>query len=139
MPKNRKFLTLILALLLAPFTQALAARSNGQTAAEEEAFSAASQMYQETGRDKMAVVQAFENFINQFRDSPRVADAYFMMGEAYLDHALSILKSEASAKKNFTARLLAPKNPAAAGALEDRKSTRLNSSHNPASRMPSSA
>ena len=96
----------------------LAAKTAGHSTAEEDAFSAAAGMYQETGRDKMAVVQAFENFISQFSDSPRVADAYFMVGEAYLDQALSILKAEASAKKNSAARLLAPKNPAAAAALE---------------------
>ena len=57
----------------------------------------------------MAVVQAFENFISQFPRSPRIADAEFLMGEAYMQHALSILKAEASAKKNSSARLLAPK------------------------------
>jgi len=94
-------------------------RAPVQITAEEESFNAAAQMYQETGRDKMAVVQAFENFISQFSDSPRVADANFMVGEAYLEQALSILKSEATAKKNSSARLLAPKNPAAAAALEN--------------------
>ncbi|MDD5656156.1 MAG: tetratricopeptide repeat protein [Elusimicrobia bacterium] len=114
-----KFLLLSLALALAPLASADARRPDGQTAAEEEAFAAAAQMYQETGRDKMAVVQAFENFIAQFPSSARAADAYFMAGEAYLEHALSILKAEAASKKNSTARLLAPKNPAAAAALEN--------------------
>jgi TolA-binding protein len=87
--------------------------------AEDAAFTAATQLYQETGRDKLAVVQAFENFISQFPRSPRAADARFMVGEAYLRYALSILKSEAKSKKTSTARLLAPRNPAAVKALED--------------------
>ncbi|MBI5239171.1 MAG: tetratricopeptide repeat protein [Elusimicrobia bacterium] len=98
--------------------RASAAKPAGHSTAEEETFASAAQMYQETGRDKMAVVQAFENFISQFSDSPRVSDAYFMVGEAYLDQALGILKAEATAKKSSAARLLAPKNPAAAAALE---------------------
>jgi TolA-binding protein len=109
---------LALALALCAPGPVSAAKATGHSTAEEDAFSAAAGMYQETGRDKMAVVQAFENFISQFRDSPRVSDAYFMVGEAYLDQALSILKAEASAKKSSAARLLAPKNPAAAAALE---------------------
>ncbi|MCX5794640.1 MAG: tetratricopeptide repeat protein [Elusimicrobia bacterium] len=111
------FLSLAVLLALAP--SLAAARATPQITAEEEAFNAAAQMYQETGRDKMAVIQAFENFISQFAQSPRVSDAYFMVGEAYLDQALSILKSEASTKKSSAARLLAPRNPAAAGALEN--------------------
>jgi TolA-binding protein len=87
--------------------------------AEEASFSSAAQLFQETGRDKLAVVQAFENYLQQFPRSPRAVDAQFMVGEAYLQHALSILKSEATAKKNSRARLLAPKNPAAVKALED--------------------
>ncbi|MFA6004270.1 MAG: tetratricopeptide repeat protein [Elusimicrobiota bacterium] len=117
----KNFNTVILALILASAAAgaADAARNEGRTAGEEEMFSAAAQMYQETGRDKMAVVQAFENFINQFSDSQRVPDAEFMIGQAYFDHALSILKAETTAKKTFSARLLAPKNPAAASALEN--------------------
>ncbi len=89
------------------------------TKAEEELFGAASQMFSETGRDKLAVVQAFENFVAQFPQSPRAVDAEFMVGEAYLEHALSILKSEASSKKASTSRQLTPKNPAAMGALDN--------------------
>jgi len=88
-------------------------------ASEEAAFASSTQLFQETGRDKLAVVQSFENFIAQFPRSPRAVDAQFLVGEAYLQHALSILKSEATAKKTSTARLLAPKNPAAVKALED--------------------
>ncbi len=87
--------------------------------AEEATFLASSQLFQETGRDKLAVVQAFENYMQQFPRSTRVVDAQFLAGEASLQHAISILKSEATAKKTSTARLLAPKNPAAAKALED--------------------
>ena len=43
----------------------------------------------------------------------RVSDAEFLEGEAYMQHALSILKAEASAKKNSSARLLAVKGGAA--------------------------
>ena len=91
----------------------------GLTKLEDDAFSAAAQMFQETGRDKLAVVQAFEGYLQQFSGSPRTADAEFMIGEAYLEHALSILKAEASQKKTSTARLLAPKNPAALQALDN--------------------
>ena len=86
-------------------------------AAEEASFASATQLFQETGRDKLAVVQALENFIAQFPRSPRATDAEFLAGEAYLQHALSILKSEASSKKASSARLLSPKNPAAVKAL----------------------
>jgi TolA-binding protein len=92
---------------------------SGQTQQEEEAYNAASAMYQDTGRDKQAVIQAFENYVSQFPHSQRVADAQFMIGEAYMQQALAILKVEATSKKNSSARLLAPKNPAAAKALED--------------------
>jgi|CXWL01.1.fsa_nt_gi TolA-binding protein len=111
---------LILALLLpALAVSARAARPDFDAQAEEAAFNAATQMFQETGRDKLAVVQAFENYASQFSRSPRITDANFLMGEAYLQHALSILKAEATAKKNSSARLLAPKNPAAVKALQD--------------------
>src|SRR5207248_164752 len=91
----------------------------GHTKEEEEAFTSASTMFQDGGRDKMAVVQSFENYVEKFPNSQRVSDAEFMIGEAYMQHALSILKAEATDKKNSAARLLAPKNPAAVKALED--------------------
>lgn len=91
----------------------------GQTQAEEDAYTAASQMFRDTGRDKMAVISAFENFVNQFPKSARYADAEFMVGEAYLQHALNILKDEASSKKSSSARLLSPRNPVAVKALQD--------------------
>jgi TolA-binding protein len=94
-------------------------RGAGQTKEEEEAFQSASQMFQDTGRDKMAVVQAFENYLEKFPNSQRSNDAEFMVGEAYMQHALSILKAESTDKKNSAARLLAPKNPAAVKALDD--------------------
>jgi TolA-binding protein len=113
----KKFL---IAVLVSTFAvSARAAKPDFDAAAEEAAFNAATQMFQETGRDKLAVVQAFENFTAQFPRSPRIADADFLMGEAYMQHALSILKAEASAKKTSSARLLAPKNPAAVKALSD--------------------
>ncbi|OGR96056.1 MAG: hypothetical protein A2V88_13445 [Elusimicrobia bacterium RBG_16_66_12] len=95
------------------------AKAEFDASAEESAFASATQLFTETGRDKLAVVQSLENFISQFPKSPRVADAEFMVGEAYLQHALSILKAEAAAKKTSSARLLAPRNPAAAKALAD--------------------
>jgi len=94
-------------------------KADFDASAEEAAFAAATQLFTETGRDKLAVVQSLESFISQFPKSPRVVDAEFMVGEAYLQHALSILKAEAAAKKTSSARLLAPKNPAAAKALSD--------------------
>src|SRR5260221_135656 len=96
-----------------------AGRPTGQTKEEEEAFTSASAMFADAGRDKMAVVQAFESYVEKFPGSQRVSDAEFMIGEAYMQQALSILKAEASDKRNSSARLLAPKNPAAAKALDD--------------------
>ncbi|MEK7388880.1 MAG: tetratricopeptide repeat protein [Elusimicrobiota bacterium] len=110
---------LLAALISLSAGAASAAKSELDAQAEESAFNAAAQLYQETGRDKLAVVQAFENYVSQFPRSPRVTDAQFLIGEAYLQQALSILKAEAAAKKVSTARLLAPKNPAAVKALED--------------------
>lgn len=89
----------------------------GLTKQEDDAFSAAAQMFTDAGRDKLAVVQSLESYLQQFSGSPRASDAEFMIGEAYLEHALSILKAEATQKKTSTARLLAPKNPAALQAL----------------------
>ncbi|MBI4371821.1 MAG: tetratricopeptide repeat protein [Elusimicrobia bacterium] len=87
--------------------------------AEDAAFSAATQLFSETGRDKLAVVEALQAFLRQFPRSPRAADARFLVGEASLQRALSILKDEAAARKASPARMLAPRNPAAAAALED--------------------
>ena len=111
-----KAIAVLVALLAVP---ARAAKSDFDAQAEEAAFNAATQLFQETGREKIAVVQGFENFIAQFPRSLRVADAEFLMGEAHMQQALSILKSEAQAKKSSSARLLAPKNPAAVKALQD--------------------
>lgn len=112
-------ITLLAVLLTSLALPARAAKPAFDAAAEEAAFNAATQMFQETGRDKLAVVSAFENFTSQFPRSPRTTDADFLRGEAYMQHALSILKAEASAKKTSSARLLAPKNPAAVKALQD--------------------
>jgi TolA-binding protein len=137
MLKHPRYLPLAVLLALAP--AGAYARPITQATAEEEAFTAAAQMYQETGRDKMAVVQAFESFINQYPQSQRMADANFMVGEAYLDQALSILKAEASAKKNSAARALAGKNPAASGLLEDARKAFLAVSGDKKSGLASSA
>lgn len=94
-----------------------AEQTNAQ--AEEEAFSAAATMFGDTGRDKSAVVQAFENYVQNFPKSQRELDARFLIGEGYMQQALAILKAEASAKKTSSSRLLAPKNPAAQRALEE--------------------
>ena len=97
------------------------AEAPSRTKEEDEAFNSSAQLFQETGRDKLAAVQAFENFLAQFPNSQRTPDAQFMIGDAYMQHALSILKAESSSKKNSSARLLAPKNPAAVAALENAK------------------
>jgi TolA-binding protein len=131
------------ALALALPSRALAwggsSKSEFDAASEEAGFSSATQLFQETGRDKLAVVQAFENFIQSFPRSPRVVDAQFLIGESYLQHALSILKSEATAKKSSTARLLAPKNPAAAKALEDARKAFEEVTHDKKSGLAASA
>ncbi|MBI3288990.1 MAG: outer membrane protein assembly factor BamD, partial [Elusimicrobia bacterium] len=113
---KRIFLSSLLSTLA---ISAAAARLEFDAQAEEAAFNATTLMFQETGRDKLAIVQALENYESQFPRSPRITDANFLMGEAYMQHALSILKAEATAKKTSSARLLAPKNPAAVKALQD--------------------
>jgi len=137
--------TLIAAAVLALATPARAMSWGGSSKpdfdaqAEDAAFASATQLFQETGRDKLAVVQAFENYIQQYPRSPRVVDAQFLVGEAYLQHALSILKSEAAAKKTSTARLLAPKNPAAVKALEDARKAFADVVHDKKSGLAASA
>lgn len=115
---------LAVAAALALPASALAAWGGSQKAdfdvrAEEAAFNSAVQLFQETGRDKLAVVQSLESFVSQFPRSPRAVDAEFLKGEAHLQQALSILRAEATTKKSSTARLLSPKNPAAVKALQD--------------------
>ncbi|MBI3552052.1 MAG: tetratricopeptide repeat protein [Elusimicrobia bacterium] len=97
---------------------AWARKDPGQTQAEDEAFTASSQMFSDAGRDKLAVVQAFENYVSQFPNSQRNMDAEFMIGEAYMQQALSILQAELSDRKKAMDRLVG-KNPAAIKALED--------------------
>jgi TolA-binding protein len=80
---------------------------------EEQLFQSACQIYQETAREKVAAIDAFERFIRNFPDSPRAGDAQFLIGESHLDGALSILKAEAASKKQSSARLLSPKNATA--------------------------
>lgn len=111
-------LTLVALLPLSSFAAKWGAET-GKTQEEEEAFQSAAAMFADTGRDKMAVVQAFENYVQQFPNSQRANDAKFLIGEGYMQQALSILKAEATAKKTSSSRLLAPKNPAAQKALED--------------------
>lgn len=93
---------------------------SGRTQAEEEAFNSASQMFQDAGREKLASINAFENYVQQFPNSQRWLDAEFMVGEGYMKQALAILQAEAVNKKKSEARLVeGGKNPAATKALED--------------------
>ncbi len=88
--------------------------------AEDAAFSAASQQFQQGGRDRLAVIQAFENFVAEFPRSPRRADAQFLIGEAQMQRAQAILKAEASRrKKSPLERGSSAANPMAAKALDD--------------------
>ncbi|MBI5210111.1 MAG: tetratricopeptide repeat protein [Elusimicrobia bacterium] len=95
--------------------------SGGKTKLEDEAFTGASELFQKTRDEdnKTAVVEAYESFLRRFPESLRTADANFMAGEGYMEQALAVLKAEATAKKASSARLLAPKNPAAVVALEN--------------------
>ena len=77
---------------------------SGPTLAATESFSASAQM-------------SFENFAAQFPGSPLAADARFIAGEVFFQFALSMLKAEATVKKDSL--FLTPKNPAAATALEN--------------------
>ena len=92
-------------------------KRNVQTQEEEELFESATTLYRETSRDRVAAITAFENFLRRFPESPRAADAQMMIGEAYLNQALKILRQEAEAKKTSPTRLLVPKNAAAVNAL----------------------
>jgi TolA-binding protein len=87
------------------------------TQEEEQLWKTATQLYQNK-RDKIAAIEAFERFTRNHEDSPKAADAQFMVGEGYMSQALKILKKEAESKKTDTARLLAPKNTAAIAALQ---------------------
>ncbi len=96
-------------------------RDLGTTKAEEELFQSASQLYQETKRDKTAAIEAFERFVKTFPSSVRSDDAHFMIGQGYMEQALAVLRAEASAKKSSSARVLAPRNSAALSYLESAK------------------
>ncbi len=92
-------------------------KSPAQTKEEDDSFNGASQLFQDPGTDKLAVVEALESFLAKYPDTQRSADAEFMVGESYMEHALGILKAEAASKKAQPGRVLAPKNPAALAAL----------------------
>jgi len=93
----------------------------GSAGQEEEFFQSACQLYQEAARDKVAAIGAFDRFLKAFPDSPRAADASFMVGESNMADALAILKAEAASKKQSAARLLAPKNVTAIESLQKAK------------------
>ncbi|PCI36698.1 MAG: hypothetical protein COB53_08730 [Elusimicrobia bacterium] len=88
------------------------------TQEEEELWQSATKLYQETSRSKMAAIESFERFIRNHKDSPKAADAQFMVGEGHMAAALKILKKEAESKKTDVSRLLAPKNTAAIAELK---------------------
>jgi len=112
----------VAALLLAAPALAFAWGSDGpgfDVHAEDEAFNGAAQQFATGGRDRLAVITAFENFVSGFSKSPRRADAEFMIGEAQMQRAQAILKAEAASKKDDSERMLPTRNPAATKALED--------------------
>lgn len=113
------FASLILLCASSAFARWGSHEQAGHTKEEEESFMSASAMFADTGRDKSAVVQAWENYVSQFPDSQRAADAEFMIGETYMQQALGIMKAEVTNKRSSSDRLLAGKNPAAVKALED--------------------
>ena len=92
---DRRLVLTLLAISLMPAV-VWARQEPGKTQAEDEGFTSAAQMFQDTGRDKLAVVQAFENYVQQYPNSQRYLDAEFMIGEAYMQQALSILEAEAT-------------------------------------------
>lgn len=97
-------------------------KDNGQTEAEDNGFNSAAQMFQAQGadHDKVAAIAAFENYVQQYPNSPRVNDAQFMVGEGYLSQALNILKAEDANKRASIDRVMnVGKNPAATKALEE--------------------
>jgi len=109
--------------LLASFTAAgsFAAGSKkdfaGSGQEEEDLFQSACQLYQQTAHEKSATIQAFNRFLKAFSDSPRAADAQFMIGESNMEDALTVLKAEAASKKQSADRLLVPKNVSAVNSL----------------------
>ncbi|MBI4345417.1 MAG: tetratricopeptide repeat protein, partial [Elusimicrobia bacterium] len=105
-----------IAIVLAVAATGFAAPNTGSKE-QEELFNSASSLYTETDRDRAAAIDAFERFVKRFAESPRSADAQFMVGQSWLEQALVILKAEASAKKASTSRLLAPRNQTAIDAL----------------------
>jgi len=87
--------------------------------AEDAAFAAASQQFASGGRDKLAVIQAFETFASEFPRSPRRADAEFLIGEAQMARAQAILKAASSDKKSAAGAPSAGPNAAVMKALDD--------------------
>ncbi len=85
--------------------------------AEQQAFAAAAEQFPQQDRDRLAVVQAFESYLAQFPDSPRAADARFLIGEAQMQRARALLKLEE--EKRPGSHPTAQGNPAAARALEE--------------------
>lgn len=112
MTRARLLLPAVLLLAAGP------ARAAADNQEQDELFESAAQLFMETGRGKVASIEAFERFLNRFPKSERADDARFAVGEAYLDQALKILEKEAEAKKTSPTRLLSPKNQAAISALE---------------------
>ncbi|MBI5630209.1 MAG: tetratricopeptide repeat protein [Elusimicrobia bacterium] len=94
--------------------------SDGKVQQEEDVFASATQMFREAAapQDSSAAVEALDNFLSKFPRSLRAADARFLIGEAQMRYALSLLKEEAASKKNSASRALSASNPAAAKALQ---------------------
>lgn len=120
---TKGFQTTLIALTLCAPLAASASWFNGEsqpkdTQAEDQAFQSAASLFESQGTDKLAVVQSFENYLQQYPNSPRATDAQFMIGESYMRQAIDILKAENADKQSSESRLLAPKNPAAQSALD---------------------
>ncbi len=107
--------------------------------AEEAAFESAAQMFHQTQTDKLAVVQALQKYLQNYPDSPHVDDATFLEGQAYLEYALAILKSENASKEKSAERALEPQNPVAMEALSNAKQAFLAVAQDRSSDLASSA
>ncbi len=79
--------------------------------AEEELYKTCVQMYLGASADRTAAVETLEKFIERYPKSSKAADAQFMIGEAYLQKGIELLKSERTAKRAADPRKLSPKNP----------------------------
>ena len=77
-------------------------KATDESAMEEAAFHSAARLHQGTPQDRSASADAFRGFIERYPRSRRVADAYFAVGEADFERALSLADADSSFARDRT-------------------------------------